>query len=55
LASFNAVGAQFATLGAIIIGEHNSSSKFSRNAASAMMRRTWEKAKLVRPFTLCRR
>ena len=29
--------------------------KFSSKAASAIMRRTSEKAKLVRPFTLCRR
>ena len=30
-------------------------SKFSLSAASAISRRTSEKAKLVRPFTLCRR
>jgi hypothetical protein len=38
-----------------LVGLGQTCSKSSLNAASAMMRRTSEKAKLVRPFTLCRR
>jgi hypothetical protein len=35
-----------------LVGLGQTPSKSSLNAASAMMRRTSEKAKLVRPFTL---
>ena len=38
-----------------LVGFGQTPLKSSSNAASAMIRRTSEKAKLVRPFTLCRR